>query len=98
MVCSSLIDSLASDSKEGFCFISVASLNSVQYLAGSSANTGLLSQILCMALCISLYTQNRRFNIWQLIHPLEISVPAYFSMKPQKMQLFFRSNGYLPFG
>ena len=70
MVSSSLIDRLASNRKEGFRFISVSSLNSVENTTGSSAYTGLLSSVLCMALSVRFYTKNRCFDIRQVIHPL----------------------------
>lgn len=69
MVSCSLIDRLASNRKEGFRFISVSSLNSVKNTTGSSAYTGLLSSVLCMALSVRFYTKNRCFDIWQVIHP-----------------------------
>ena len=59
MVCSSLVNRLASNSKEGFRFISVSSFNSVEYLTGSRSYTGLLSSVLRAALSVRFYTKNR---------------------------------------
>ena len=56
MVCSSLVDRLASNRKEGFRF---------------RADTGFLSGILGMALCVRFYAQDRCFDIWQVVHPLD---------------------------
>ena len=69
-VCSSLVDRLACNRKEGFRFFSVSSLNSIEDTAGSSAYAGLLSSVLCMALSVRFYTQDRCFDIRQVIHPL----------------------------
>ncbi len=71
MVCSSLVDRLASNRKEGFRFVSVSSLYSIEDAAGSRADTGFLSGILGMALCVRFYAQDRCFDIWQVVHPLD---------------------------
>ena len=70
VVSSSLVDGLASSRKEGFRFISVSSLNGIEDAAGSRADTGLLSSILCVALCVGFHTQDRCFDIRQVVHPL----------------------------
>ena len=70
LVCSGLVDRLACNRKEGFRFISVSSLNSIEDTAGSSAYTGLLGSVLCMALSVGFHTQDRCFDIRQVVHPL----------------------------
>lgn len=70
MVGSCLVDRLASEVQEGFRFISVSSLNSIEDTAGSSAYTGLLGSVLCMALSVGFHTQDRCFDIRQVVHPL----------------------------
>ena len=67
----SLVDRLASNRKEGFRFVSVSSLYSIEDAAGSRADTGFLSGILGMALCVRFYAQDRCFDIWQVVHPLD---------------------------
>ena len=69
MAGSGLIDRLACNCKEGFRFISVSSLNSIEDAAGSRADTGFLSSILGMALSVGFYTQDRCFDIRQVTHP-----------------------------
>ena len=75
VVSSSLVDGLASSRKEGFRFVSVSSFNSVQNSAGSRSNLGLLSEVFRMALSVRFYTQNRCFDIWQLVSPPLMSLP-----------------------
>lgn len=75
VVSSSLVDGLASSRKEGFRFVSVSSLDSVENTTGSSAYAGLLGSVLCMALSVRFYTKNRCFNIWQLVSPPLMSLP-----------------------
>ena len=86
VVSSSLVDGLASSRKEGFRFISVSSLDSVENTTGSSTYTRLLSSVLCMALSVRFYTKNRCFDIWQVIHPLNSLLLKYSSMKLWKKQ------------
>ena len=71
MVGSCLVDRLASEVQEGFRFISVSSLNRIEDATGSRADTGFLSGILGMALCVRFYAQDRCFDIWQVVHPLD---------------------------
>ena len=90
MVSCSLIDRLASNRKEGFRFISVSSLNGIEDAAGSRADTGLLSSILCVALCVGFHTKDRSFDVRQVIHPLIFrTILEYDSMPPGKKQPLF---------
>lgn len=78
MVSSSLVDRLASNREEGFRFVSVSSLDSVENTTGSSAYTTLLSSVLCMALSVRFYTKNRSFDVRQVVHPLDKFVTLLF--------------------
>ena len=90
VVRSCLIDRLASERKEGFRFISVSSLNGIEDAAGSRADTGLLSSILCVALCVGFHTKDRSFDVRQVIHPLIFrTILEYDSMPPGKKQPLF---------
>ena len=90
MVCSSLVDRLASNRKEGFRFVSVSSLYSIEDAAGSRADTGLLSSVLCVALCVGFHTKDRSFDVRQVIHPLIFrTILEYDSMPPGKKQPLF---------
>ena len=90
VVRSRLVDRLASERKEGFRFISVSSLNGIEDAAGSRADTGLLSSILCVALCVGFHTKDRSFDVRQVIHPLIFrTILEYDSMPPGKKQPLF---------
>ena len=90
MAGSGLIDRLACNCKEGFRFISVSSLNGIEDAAGSRADTGLLSSILCVALCVGFHTKDRSFDVRQVIHPLIFrTILEYDSMPPGKKQPLF---------
>ncbi len=78
MVGSRLVDRLASEVQEGFRFISVSSLNRIEDATGSRADTGFLSSVLCMALCVGFHTQDRCFDVRQVIHPLDNFVTFAF--------------------
>lgn len=77
MIRGSLVNRLAGKRKEGLRFVSVSGFYSIENTAGSSAHTGLLGSVLCMALSVSLHTKDRRFDIWQIIHPLNSLIPSY---------------------
>ena len=90
VVRSRLVDRLASERKEGFRFISVSSLNGIEDAAGRRADTGLLSSILCVALCVGFHTKDRSFDVRQVIHPLIFrTILEYDSMPPGKKQPLF---------
>ena len=72
VVSCSHVNGLASSCEEGFRFINVSSLNSVENTTGSSAYTGLLSSVLRTALSVRFYTKNRCFNIRQVVHPPQL--------------------------
>jgi uncharacterized membrane protein affecting hemolysin expression len=89
MVCGGLVNRLAGKRKEGFRFVSVSGLYSVKNTTGSRAHTGLLSGILRMTLGVSLHTEDRRFDIRQVIHPLDSLMLIYFITGILKKQSFF---------
>ncbi len=53
-----LINRLACEAEEGFCFLGIPCCNSIQNPAGSRAYTGFLSGILSMALGVGFYAKD----------------------------------------
>ena len=94
MICSSLIDRLASKRKEGLRFVSVSSFYSIKNTTGSSANAGLFSGVLRMALRIRFYTQDRCFDIRQMIHPLDnLLRQTFYHAGQEKATVYFEGEG-----
>jgi hypothetical protein len=90
VVSSSHVNGLASSCEEGFRFINVSSLNSVENTTGSSAYTGLLSSVLRTALSVRFYTKNRCFNIRQVVHPPQLIRYLAILARP-----FLKSNTFI---
>ncbi len=86
LVGSSLIDRLAGKTQAGLRFVDIARLDSLEDAAGSRADTGLLSSVLCMALSVGFHTQDRCFDVRQVFHPLAVSFPNYFITTDEKLQ------------
>ena len=63
----SLVDRLAGGLQEGFRFISVSCLDSVENMAGSCAHAGLLSSVLGAALLVLAHTADRCFDVRQIV-------------------------------
>ena len=56
----------------------------------ASERKGLLSSILCVALCVGFHTKDRSFDVRQVIHPLIFrTILEYDSMPPGKKQPLF---------
>jgi hypothetical protein len=72
LICSCLINRLASSLKTGLGLFDIACIDCFENVTGSRTDTGLLSRILGAALRIGFDTQDRSFDIWQVIHPLDI--------------------------
>lgn len=90
LVGSSLIDRLAGKTQAGLRFVDIARLDSLEDAAGSRADTGLLSSVLCVALCVGFHTKDRSFDVRQVIHPLIFrTILEYDSMPPGKKQPLF---------
>ncbi len=98
LVGSSLINRLAGKTQAGLRFVDIARLDSLEDAAGSRADTGLLSSVLCMALSVGFHTQDRCFDVRQVFHPLAVSFLNNFIMPYQKMQVlkgtFLEENAF----
>ena len=81
VVGSSLVDGLGSNIESSLSLVSIACSNSSIYLTDSSLYAVLLSNILCMTLCILLYTEDRSFNIR---HEFHLLAENYLDTLPRK--------------
>ena len=92
VVGSRLIDGLVCCDEEVLRLVRIAGSNGVVDTADGAANARLFRNVACMALGVRLYTQDRSFDIRQIVHPLNEKCTRLFYHTGMEIAIFFSTG------